>query len=391
MIARRAEKVIRDALAFQAAVAVTGPRQVGKTTLAREIGDEVNAVYLDLEDRTDRQKLQEPRMFLERYEDRLVILDEIHRVPDLFSDLRGIIDRGRRKGLRTGRFLVLGSASVDVLRQSSETLAGRIAYVDLAPLDILETEPGVNFLYQLWVRGGYPDSLLAPSNATSLEIRQHFIRSYLERDVAAFGPRLPAAALERLWTMLAHSQGGILNASRLASALGTSYQTVTRYIDVLAGLLLVRRLPPLLANVGKRLVKSPKVYVRDSGLVHALLSLDDFEALAGHPVVGQSWEGFVIENLLAASPDRTLASYYRTAAGAEADLVLEFPDGRRWAIEVKFSLAPSLTKGFHNAREDLSPERSFVVYPGHQRYSRTSNVEVIGLRELAAELASIAS
>ena len=391
MIARRAEKVIRDALAFQAAVAVIGPRQVGKTTLAREIGDEVNAVYLDLEDRTDRQKLQEPRMFLERYEDRLVILDEIHRVPDLFSDLRGIIDRGRRKGLRTGRFLVLGSASVDFLRQSSETLAGRIAYVDLAPLDILETEPGVNFLYQLWVRGGYPDSLLAPSNATSLKIRQHFIRSYLERDVAAFGPRLPAAALERLWTMLAHSQGGILNASRLASALGTSYQTVTRYIDVLASLLLVRRLPPLLANVGKRLVKSPKVYVRDSGLVHALLSLDDFEALAGHPVVGQSWEGFVIENLLAASPDRTLASYYRTAAGAEADLVLEFPDGRRWAIEAKFSLAPSLTKGFHNARKDLSPERSFVVNPGHQRYSQTSNVEVIGLRELAAELASIAS
>ena len=181
MIARRAEKVIRDALAFQAAVAVTGPRQVGKTTLAREIGDKVNAVYLDLEDRTDRQKLQEPRLFLERYEDRLVILDEIHRVPDLFSDLRGIIDRGRRKGLRTGRFLVLGSASVDVLRQSSETLAGRIAYVDLAPLDILETEPGVNFLYQLWVRGGYPDSLLAPSNATSLKIRQHFIRSNLER------------------------------------------------------------------------------------------------------------------------------------------------------------------------------------------------------------------
>ena len=351
----------------------------------------MNAVYLDLEDRTDREKLQEPRMFLERYEDRLVILDEIHRVPDVFSDLRGIIDRGRRNGLRTGRFLVLGSASVDFLRQSSETLAGRIAYVDLAPLDILETEPGVNFLMQLWVRGGYPDSLLAPSNATSFKIRQHFIRSYLERDVAAFGPRLPADALERLWTMLAHNQGGILNASRLASALGTSYQTVTRYIDVLAGLLLVRRLPPLLANVGKRLVKSPKVYIRDSGLVHALLSIDDFETLAGHPVVGQSWEGFVIENLLAASPDRTLASYYRTAAGAEADLVLEFPDGRRWAIEAKRSLAPSLTKGFHNARKDLSPERSFVVYPGHERYSRTSDVEVVGLRELAAELASIAS
>lgn len=391
MIARRAEKVILDALGYQAAVAVIGPRQVGKTTLAREIGDRVNAVYLDLEDSTDREKLQEPRLFLERYEDRLVILDEIHRVPNLFSDLRGIIDRGRRQGLRTGRFLVLGSASVDVLRQSSETLAGRIAYVDLGPLDILEAEPGIDALVQLWVRGGYPDSFLAQSSGTSFKLRQHFIRSYLERDVAAFGPRLPAAALERLWTMLAHSQGGILNASRLASALGTSYQTVTRYIDVLAGLLLVRRLPPLLANVGKRLVKSPKVYVRDSGLVHALLSVDDFETLSGHPVVGQSWEGFVIENLLAAAPDRTLASYYRTAAGAEADLVLEFPDGRRWAIEAKRSLAPSLTKGFHNARRDLSPERSFVVYPGHERYSRTSDVEVVGLRELAAELAGVTS
>ena len=220
---------------------------------------------------------------------------------------------------------------------------------------------------------------------------QHFIRTHLERDVAAFGPRLPSAALERLWTMLAHSQGGILNASRLASALGTSYQTLTRYIDVLAGLLLVRRLPPLLANVGKRLVKSPKVYVRDSGLVHALLSIDEFETLAGHPVIGQSWEGFVIENLLAAAPERTLASYYRTANGAEADLVLEFPDGRRWAIEAKRSLAPSLTKGFRNARKDLSPEKSFVVYPGHERYSRTSDVEVVGLRDLAAELAGVAS
>ncbi|MXY68629.1 MAG: ATP-binding protein [Acidobacteriia bacterium] len=391
MVARRAERIVRDALEFQAAVAVIGPRQVGKTTLARAIGDELNAVYVDLEDRVDREKLEEPRMFLERYEDRLVILDEIHRVPNLFNDLRGTIDRGRRKGLRTGRFLVLGSASVDVLRQSSETLAGRIAYVDLGPLDILEIEPGMDPLVELWVRGGYPDSFLAQSSATSFKLRQHFIRTYLERDVAAFGPRLPAAALERLWTMLAHSQGGILNASRLASALGTSYQTVTRYIDVLAGLLLVRRLPPLLANVGKRLVKSPKVYVRDSGLVHALLSIDDFETLAGHPVIGQSWEGLVIENLLAAAPERTLASYYRTAAGAEADLVLEFPDGRRWAIEAKRSLAPSLTKGFHNARKDLSPERSFVVYPGDERYSRTSEVEVIGLRELAAELAGVAS
>lgn len=390
MIARRAKKVVLDALSFQATVAIIGPRQVGKTTLACEIADESNALYLDLEDRTDRQKLQDPSMFLERYEDRLVILDEIHRVPDLFGDLRGIVDRGRRTGSGTGRFLVLGSASVDLLRQSGESLAGRIAYVEMGPLDILELGPGTDTLVELWVRGGYPNSLLARDSATSFKIRRHFIRTYLERDVALFGPRLPPAAVERLWTMLAHRQGGILNASRLASALGTSPQTVTRYVDMLVGLLLVRRLPPLLANVGKRLVKSPKVYVRDSGLAHSLLSISDFERLAGHPVVGQSWEGFVIENLLAVAPDRTLGSFYRTAAGAEADLVLDLPDGKRWAIEVTRSMAPSLTKGFRNAIADLSPACSFVVYPGEARYPRTAEVEVIGLRELAAELADLA-
>lgn len=189
--------------------------------------------------------------------------------------------------------------------------------------------------------------------------------------------------------MLAHSQGAVLNASRLARALGNGSQTVTRYIDVLSGLLLVRRLPPCLANVGKRVVKSPKVYVRDSGLVHALLSIGDFGALSGHPVVGQSWEGFVIENLLAAAPERTLASHCRTAAAAEADLVLDFPDGRRWVVEAKRSLAPTLTKGFHSARRDLKPERSFVAYPGHERYRKSSQVEVIGLRELATEVAGV--
>ena len=389
MIARRTKHAILDALGYQTTVAIIGPRQVGKTTLAREIGDESNAVYLDLEDRTDRRKLEDPRMFLERFEHRLVIMDEIHRVPDLFSDLRGIIDRGRRKGIRAGRFLVLGSASVDLLRQSGETLAGRIAYVEMGPLEILEVDPGTDALVRLWVRGGYPDSFLARSGTVSLKLRQHFIRTYLERDVASFGPRLPPASLERLWTMLAHSQGAVLNASGLSRALGTSPQTVTRYIDVLSGLLLVRRLPPFRANVGKRLVKSPRVYVRDSGLVHALLSIGDFETLSGHPVVGQSWEGFVIENLLAAAPERTLASHYRTAAGAEADLVLDFPDGRRWVVEAKRSLAPILTKGFHNARRDLAPERSFLVYPGHERYRKSSEVEVIGLRELATEVAGV--
>ena len=246
MIKRRIKDKVKQALGYQAAVAIIGPRQVGKTTLALEIGDEADAIYLDLEDRGDRAKLSEPRLFLERYEDRLVILDEIHRVPELFQELRGIIDRGRRKGNRTGRFLVLGSASIDLLRQSGESLAGRIAYVDMGPLDILELPADADNLNTLWVRGGYPDSNLAVDDEQSFQIRKDFIRTYLQRDVGMFGPRLPAEMLERLWTMLAHSQGGLLNASRFASGLGVSAQTVTRYIDLLADLLLIRRLPPFL-------------------------------------------------------------------------------------------------------------------------------------------------
>ncbi len=387
MIKRRIKEKVKQALGYQAAVAIIGPRQVGKTTLALEIGDEADAIYLDLEDRSDRDKLDDPRLFLEHYEDRLVILDEIHRTPELFRELRGIIDRGRRKGKRTGRFLVLGSASVDLLRQSAESLAGRIAYVDMGPLDILELPADADELNTLWLRGGYPDSYLAADDERSLKIRKDFIRTYLQRDVGMFGPRVAAETLERLWIMLAHSQGSLLNASRFASGLGVSAQTVARYIDLLADLLLLRRLPPFRANIGKRLVKSPKTYVRDSGLVHALLGIKDYNALAGHPVVGASWEGFVIENLLAAAPDRTMASFYRTAAGAEIDLVLELPDRRGlWAIEIKRGLTARPGKGFHNAREDLKPEQSFVVYPGEGSHPITRDVEAIGLREMAAVL-----
>lgn len=387
MIRRRIKATVKQALAYQAAVAIIGPRQVGKTTLALEIGDEVDALYLDLEDRADREKLRDPRLFLERFEDRLVILDEIHRVPELFQDLRGIIDRGRRKGKRTGRFLVLGSASIDLLRQSGESLAGRVAYVDMGPLDILEASGAQDML---WLRGGYPDSYLAPDEEHSFRIRNDFIRTYLQRDIGLFGSRLPAETLERLWTMLAHDQGSLLNASRLASGLDVSAQTVTRYIDLLADLLLVRRLPPFRANIGKRLVKSPRTYVRDSGMVHALLGIADYNALAGHPVVGSSWEGFVIENLLAAAPFRTMASFYRTAAGAEIDLVLELPGEQQpWAIEIKRGLTAKPGKGFHNAREDLKPERAFVVHSGEDRYPITKEVEAIGLTEMAELLAEI--
>jgi predicted AAA+ superfamily ATPase len=299
-----------------------------------------------------------------------------------------LIDRGRRRGKRTGRFLILGSASMDLLRQSGESLAGRIEYVPLNPLDVLEVAPDAAAARTLWLRGGFPDSFLAGNDADSMIFRRNFIRTYLERDVPQFGRRIPAETLERLWTMLAHAQGTLLNASKLASGLSISAPTATGYVDLLVDLLLVRRLVPLHANVKKRLVKSPKVYVRDSGLTHALLDLEDYNAIAGHPVVGASWEGFVIENLLAAAPPQAIASFYRTSAGAEIDLVLQMPGGRGlWAIEIKRGLSPSLGRGFTIAREDLEPKRSFVVYSGDERYPISGEVEAIGLHELAALLA----
>ncbi len=390
MIRRRAYSRVQEALARQAAVALIGPRQVGKTTLAQEIGEKTDALYLDLETRADRDKLADPALFLRDYRDRLVILDEIHRVPELFQELRGLIDQGRRRGKRTGRFLILGSASMDLLRQSGESLAGRIEYVEMDPLDVLEAAKDSDSVNRLWVRGGFPDSFLADSDAASFAFRRNFIRTYLERDVPQFGFRLPAETLERLWTMLAHSQGTLLNASKLAASLSVSAPTVTSYIDLLVDLLLVRRLRPFYANTGKRLVKSPKVYVRDSGLVHVLLGIEDLNGLAGHPVVGASWEGFVIENLLAAVPPRTMPGFYRTSAGAEIDLILELPGKHGlWAIEIKRGLTTSPSKGFHIARADLDPRRSFVVYSGEDRYPISKEVEAIGIREMASLLAEL--
>ena len=385
MIRRRSNQNVLNALGRQAAVVLLGARQVGKTTLALDIAESADAVYLDLESRADREKLAEPALYLDEYEDRLVILDEIHRVPELFQELRGLIDRGRRQGKRTGRFLILGSASLDLLRQSGESLAGRIEYVELDPLDVSEAAPDARAMTSLWVRGGFPDSFLAANDPDSMTFRRNFVRSYLERDVAQFGRRIPAETLERFWTMLAHGQGTLLNASKLAAGLSVSAPTVSSYIDLLVDLLLVRRLRPFHANVKKRLVKSPKIYVRDSGIVHALLGVEDHDALAGHPVVGASWEGFVIENLLAVAPPRTMASFYRTLAGAEIDLLLELPGKRGpWAIEIKRGLSTAPGRGFHHAREDVKPERAFIVYSGEERYPIAKDVEAIGLREMAS-------
>ena len=386
MIPRTITPDIERALNRQAAVALIGPRQVGKTTLALEIARSRDALYLDLEDRDDRNRLAEPVLFLDNLEDRLVILDEIHRMPELFQALRGIIDRGRRRGKGKGRFLILGSASIDMLRQSGETLAGRIAYIDMAPLSALEVDDARSSRERLWLRGGFPDSYLAASDEDSLALRRDFIRTYLERDVAVFGPRVPSTTLERMWTMLAHRQGTMLNASMLARALEVSAQSVTRYIDLLADLLLLRRLPPFRANVGKRLVKSPKIYVRDSGLVHALLGITSLEQLAGHPVVGESWEGHVVETLVSVLPPRATPFFFRTSAGAEIDLLIEHNDGTLWAIEIKRSLSARVGLGFHIACADLKPARAFVVHAGDDHYPMSATLEAVSVRELAAEL-----
>lgn len=390
MIHRRLEPRLRELLGEYPAVALLGPRQVGKTTLALEIAQSVESVYLDLESTADRAKLAEPELYLAGHEDRLVILDEVHRVPNLFRSLRGLIDRGRRKGRRAGRFLLLGSGSLDLLRQSGETLAGRIAYLELNPLDVLEVDAKLQDRLQdsLWVRGGFPDSFLASSDALSLDWRENFIRTYLERDVPQLGPRIAAETLRRFWVMLAHSQGGLLNAAALARGLGVDGKTIARYLDLMVDLLLVRRLAPWHRNVGKRLVKSPKVFVRDSGITHALLGLETEEDVLGHPVVGQSWEGFVIENLLAAAPERTEAHFYRASGGAEIDLVLTLPGRRPWAIEIKRSLDPKPARGFHSACLDVKPEAQFVVYPGSERFAISKGLDAIALVDLVAELAS---
>lgn len=390
MIPRWATPRIERSLRTQSATAIIGPRQVGKTTLARSIADSrPGALYLDLESREDREKMAEPALFLRQFEQSLVVLDEIHRVPELFADLRGLIDQGRRSGAAQGRFLILGSASIELLRQSSESLAGRISFAELGPFNVFELPADEPTLLRLWLRGGFPGSYLAEDDAASLRWRLDFIRTYLERDVPMFGPRIPAQALEWLWTMLAHNQGALLNASRLAAGLQVASPTVQRYIDLLTDLLLVRQLMPFHRKAGKRLVKSRKIYVRDSGLVHALLGIRTFNELAGHPVAGPSWEGLVIENLLQVAPDRTVASFYRTAAGAEIDLLLEVPGQGLWAIEIKRGLTGRPEKGFYSACQDLKPDRRFVVNAGHGQYPIDADTQGIGVRELAAMLAAL--
>lgn len=370
-------------------MALLGPRQVGKTTLALEVAHDIPHVYLDLESERDRGKLAQAELYLESHLDKLVILDEVHRAPGLFPMLRGLIDQARRSGSSAGQYLLLGSGSLDVLQQSGETLAGRIAYLELGPLNVLETGPDA--IDALWLRGGFPQSLSAPSDARSLRWRENFIRTYLERDIPQFGPRIAAETLRRFWTMLAHHQGGMLNVAQLARNLGVDVKTAQSYIDLLCDLLLVRRLAPWHTNTGKRLVKAPKVYVRDSGLVHALLNIESKEGLLSHMVLGASWEGYCIETLLACVPAGVTGYFYRTSGGAEIDLLLAWPGGELWAIEIKRSSAPKVERGFHSACADLKPSQKWVVYPGKDAYPLASDIQAISLHSLCQKLAIIRS
>ncbi len=380
MIARRLSNRLKELLQRFPAVVLLGPRQAGKTTLARSCLADTGGIYLDLESQRDLRKLSDPEDYLSQRENQLVVLDEVQRAPDLFPSLRGLIDDGRSRGLRAGRFLLLGSASLELIQQSSETLAGRIAYLELHPLDA--TEIGDSPVEQLWLRGGFPDSFLADTDPRSSEYRDFLIRSYLERDLPLFGSRLASGKLRNLWTMLAHTQGGVANIASLARNLEIDGRTLNAHLDLLENLLLVRKLKPWHANTGKRLVKSPKLYIRDSGLVHELLGIGNLETLAGHPIVGASWESFVIENLLACAPARTEAYFYRTSAGAEIDLILKFRTGETWAIEIKRGLSPVLTSGFYSATEDIAADKSYVVYGGEETYRLKPGAEAIGLKSL---------
>ncbi len=395
MIPRLAHDSLLTALKRSPAVALLGARQVGKTTLAKTLGAALGkpSIYLDLERPSDLAKIQEPELYLRDQHNTLVILDEVQRLPELFPVLRGVIDERIASGETTTQFLLLGSASLDVVQGASESLAGRVSYFELSALNLMETHlvetQGQSAVNTLWLRGGFPRSLLQPDDESSLNWRQDFIASYLERDIPALGPRIPAESLRRFWTMLAHCQGSPVNGPTLASNLSLSVPTIHRYVDILGDLLLLRSLRPWSGNIGKRLVKTPKTYVRDSGLCHALLNIGSLDELLGHPVVGTSWEGFVIENLLSVAPRRVTPWFYRTHAGAEIDLVLEVTPQQRIAIEIKRTLTPKLTKSFTAACADLEPTERYFVHAGEEPYPLAKDVTAMPLLKMMERIQAL--
>jgi uncharacterized protein len=388
MIPRKAFHAVLQGLGQFPAVALLGPRQVGKTTLALQVAQAFDSdyVYLDLESELDQAKLANPRLFLSQQQHRLVVIDEVHRRPALFPELRGLIDEARRQGRQAGQYLLLGSASLELLKQSGETLAGRVLYTELFPLACSEVSPSEQG--QLWLRGGFPDSFLAQTDAASLAWRRSFVRSYLERDISQFAPRISTTDLRSLWVMLAHQQAAQVNVVALSRSLGIDQKTVKHHISLLTDLMLLRQVPAWHGNLGKRLVKTPKTHIRDPGLLHGLLGIETADALLTHPVVGGSWEAFVSETAAQCLGDRGRIFFYRTSAGAEIDILAELPSGELWAIEVKRAVAPKLTKGFHLACADLSPRRKIVVTPGDARWRLAQDIEVMGIQDFGDALES---
>lgn len=387
MIHRTLEDKLIQGLKSMPVVVILGPRQVGKTTLALDfakplLDKPIN--YLDLELDSDLAKLDDPESYLRRFENQLLVIDEVQRKPDLFRIIRGLVDIRKRAGEKAGNFLLLGSASKELLQQSSETLAGRIRYLELTPFTVKElhqNDPlGFN-IEKLWFRGGFPDSYLAESESDSWNWRQDFIKTYVEKDIPLFGPQVPATRMKQFWTMLAHYHGQQANLSDIGKSLEVSHTTIKTYLDTLQDFFMVRQLQPWSGNTKKRLVKTPKIYIRDSGLLHSLLSIQDFEHLLGHPVLGASWEGFVVETILNTISSIWTPSYYRSSNQAEIDLVVEKSNQEVWAIEVKRSIAPSLSAGFHRACEDIGATKKWVVYSGKDRFPIKNDTEVIGLIE----------
>jgi len=382
MIDRQLESVVRECIGKFPVVGLIGARQVGKTTLAKALAEKLKkeSVYLDLERPSDLARLSEAELYLETHSDKLVIFDEIQRQKELLPVLRSLVDSDRRNG----RFLILGSASPSLIRDSSESLAGRIIYLELSPFSMTEVGAGKEAVQRLWRRGGYPDSYLAKSEADSYQWREAFVQTHLERDIPSLGIRTSASTLRRFWTMLAHFHGRLWNASKIASSLGVSSPTVKSYLEILESTFMIRHLPPFFPNVKKRLVKSPKVYLRDSGLLHTLLRIEDQETLFGHPSAGASWEGWVIEQICSIIPRSWAVHFYRTGAGAEIDLVLQ-PSASHplVAIEIKRTLSPKPTKGFLSACADLGRVKGFFVYPGDELYPIGPDLQALPVTKLS--------
>ncbi len=373
-------------IARNPAVVLLGARQVGKTTLAQHISESMNSIYLDLEAQEDLLKLSDPTSFLKSHSDKLIILDEIQRAPDLFMVLRGLIDKNRQQGRNAAQFLLLGSASMDLLRQSSESLAGRISYIEMTGLNVLEIGKEKQNIQSVWLRGGFPISYLAQDDDMAMEWLENLIRTYLERDVPQMGFNVSASKLRRLWTMLAHLQGETVNVSKLAANLEVGRSAINHYIDILTNLLLVRRIEPWHANIKKRLVRSPRYYVRDSGILHRLLGIGNYDALLSNPILGKSWEGFVVENIHSVLPPLAETYFYRTSAGAEIDLVIKMPNAEVWAVEIKHGVAPKLGKHYSQTCNDVGATHKYIVYGGDDVFTVGDSITVISLPKIMEKL-----